>query len=174
MKRTVKIGFCLVLIVFFFFSNSYSLRAQHKVSLTAGIGIPDALNIGIRYRMQQFRTGITVGTMFQTGESLITGSAAVEYHFKGHSKYTDLRPWYGKVGLNYLRDETSARTEKFLYLNTRFGRDFNLSKRCGLDLEAGAIYLLNKTVIQKTDPNWYIPMNWKVIPSLSISFFYRL
>jgi hypothetical protein len=49
-----------------------------------------------------------------------------------------------------------------------------MSPRWGIELEAGAVFLLSKSVIRKTDPNWYIPMNWKVIPGLSMAIFYKL
>lgn len=172
MKKTAKTCACILLTLLF--SLSHHAWSQNKVSLSTGIGIPEAIHIGVLYQIDQFQTGFSVGTMPYSNESIFTLSADVLYHFGGKSQKSTLRPWYGKTGLNYLRDETTARIEKFLYLNTRFGRNFNITSRFGIDVNAGAIFQLSKAVIRKTSPNWYIPINWKVIPSISVSLFYKL
>jgi hypothetical protein len=102
-------------------------------------------------------------------------SGDVRYYFGGLSKLSDRPPWYGKIGLNYLRDETESFIDKYLYLNTRVGREFNISGKFGIEIEAGAIFELSHERIRK-QPSiswWNLDFSAPVLPSVQLGLFYK-
>jgi len=123
------IGYILVFIMFTFI-NANQLFGQEEVSISTGFGLPEALNIGIRYQIHdQAKIGLSVGWW----ENDISLSGDYYYHFGGSSKFSDIRPWYVRIGLNYVLDWWTGS-----YL--RVGRDFNLGKSFGISIDAGLMY----------------------------------
>ena len=59
-------------------------------------------------------------------------------HFHCKSALSNRRPWYGRLGLSYYRVESKSAINKYLLLNTRIGRDFNISKEVGIEIGIGA------------------------------------
>jgi hypothetical protein len=165
----------LILLSIFSFCCASQLLGQEKVNISAGMGLPELLNVGLRYQLKQAQIGISVGSVPLKDESILSVSGDVYYHFAGLSELSDRRPWYGKVGLNYLRDETKTLVDKYLYLNLRIGRDFNISKKIGIEIDAGAIFqLFNKTVRLEPSGGWSFDINIPVLPSFGAGLFYRI
>ncbi len=52
----------------------------------------------------------------------------------------------GTEGLNYFREETENLIGKYLYFNTRIGRDFNISNKIGVEIDIGAIFQLSHDI----------------------------
>jgi len=50
-----------LLIITFLFSSGGQIFGQGKVSLSAGLGIPELINVGIQYRIEQAQIGIGFG-----------------------------------------------------------------------------------------------------------------
>ena len=48
---------CLLIVIPF-----NQLPAQEKVNLSAGFGLPDLLNLGVRYQLEQTQLGLSVGS----------------------------------------------------------------------------------------------------------------
>ncbi len=143
--------------------------------MSVGIGLPELLNIGIRYQLQQTQIGISFGSMPVKDESIFSLSSDVYYNFGGISELSSRRPWYGKIGLNYLWDETKFFIDKYLYLNLRIGRDFNISQKIGIDVEAGLGLQLLHDTIEKEPPGWLnFNFDIPVLPSIGICLFYRI
>jgi hypothetical protein len=94
-------------------------------------------------------------------------SGDIFYHFGGFSKYSDLRPWYGRIGLNYFENR-DYRKENYLISYLRIGRDFNLFKHFGISLDAGLGCVFHHSIKDVSDPS----LNW--IPAMSISLNYVL
>lgn len=81
----------------------------------------------------------------------------------------------GMEGLDYLRDETEYMIDKYLYLNTRIGRNFNISKKIGIVIDVGAIFQLSKEEIRKKPSRrLFNNLELLVLPSLGIGLFYRI
>lgn len=150
---------------------------QEKVNISAGIGFPELLNVGVRYQLRQAQLGISVGSFPSKEGSILSVSGDSYGHFAGVSKLSNRRPWYGRMGLDYLRGEDSITVQQSLYLNLRIGRDFNISKKLGIQIDTGLIFQLYDEVLLKVPVSgWsYEPFfETSVLPSLGIGFFYRL
>jgi hypothetical protein len=148
---------------------------QEKVNMSVGIGLPELLNIGIKYQLEQTQLGISLGSVPVKDESIVSVSGDVYYHFGGVSELSNKRPWYGRIGLNYLRDETKSLIEKVSYLNLRIGRDFNISKKIGIEVDVGLGLQLFHEKIEKPSAGWFnLHIELPVIPSIGIALFYRI
>lgn len=174
MKSKLKLLSCTMLILLLVLGFGQPVSGQGKAVISTGFGIPELMNLGAQYQFHQCQIGLSVGTLPSSSEHIMTISGDLRYHFAGYSNLSGLHPWYGKLGLSYLRDETPGRIENYMYLNARVGRDFDLTDKLGINFDVGAIYELNKKVIQKTDTNWYLPMNWHIIPSISFGLYYKI
>src|SRR5688572_987480 len=128
---------------------------QEKVNISVGLGLPELLNMSVRYQLKQTQLGVGLGFIPKPKgeESIISVSADVYYHFAGLSKLSNRRPWYGRIGLDYLKEEDEFSIEQYVYLNLRFGRDYNLSKKFGIQIDAGFIYQLYDETIRKVPPS---------------------
>lgn len=154
-------------------SFGHKILCQEKINISAGFGIPEFLNVGLRFRLDLFQLGLNVGIPIEGTNSF---SGDVRYHFGRFSYLSDRPPWYGKIGLNYLRDEEEdVYIDKYIYFNTRIGREFNISGKFGIELEVGAIYELSYERIRKRPSNSWASLGFdpKVLPSFQIGLFYR-
>lgn len=177
MKTRIETGLTLGVLVFSFIFSCAS--GQGSVNLSAGFGLPELLHIGVRYQIQQFQVGGGFGFIpAGGGESVISLFGDVHYHFAGQSRLSDRRPWYGKAGFNYLRDENASEVDKWMYLNARIGRDFNFSKKVGLALDVGASFQLSYTAKDKIPSGgggWTFSVDTPpVVPGICLAFFVRL
>jgi hypothetical protein len=154
---------CLILFssVFSFCNNQ--IFGQEKINISLGIGFPEAINIGLRHQLNQTQFGVSVGSFPAEDESIFSISGDVFYHFGGFSGFSTRRPWYIRTGLNYFRDEKISLFE-YSYLNLRVGRDFNISKKIGIEFDWGIGLRLMDT------SGWDIP----VMPSFGLGLFCRL
>lgn len=167
---------CNLLIITLIFSCGYQASAQEKLNISGGLGLPELLNIGVRYQLEQVQIGFSVGSMpYGSGEYLVSFSGDVYYHFGGSSELSNRKPWYGRIGLNYLRDESELVIDKYFYLTTRFGRDFNISRKIGIEIDIGAIFQLSNKEIRKSPPSgWDFNFEYPVLPSIGVGLFYRI
>ena len=148
------------------------VTGQTNCVFTFGAGIPELLNVGARIQTHQIELGITIGGF---SNSAISISGNIYLHFAGSSKFSDLHPWYGKIGIDYLRGETEYDISSYDYLDVRFGRDFNFTSKIGINIEAGMAYQIyyDKVVLKQSNNFLNLDFNFELIPSLGISFFYR-
>ena len=174
MKDKVKSFSCMLIILTFLFVYEHHVVGQEKFVISTGFGIPELLNIGVRFRHDQFQTGLSIGSMPLVNEKIFSISGDTRYHFGGFSELSDSRPWYGRIGLNYLRDETRSIIDNYLYLNARIGREFNLSHKLGIEADVGASFQLYHKEVRKISSGWNWDLNFPVIPGLVIGLFYRL
>lgn len=149
MKKNLKALFCILLIIAFSFSSVNQLLGQKKVDISAGIGFPELLNIGMRLQHDQKQIGFSIGSFPSEDRSYSAISGNVYYHLAGHSKLSNRRAWYGRGGISYLRDELTmfskpgwAWTTKDLNLYLRLGRDINFSPTIGINIDVGASFSL--------------------------------
>lgn len=176
MKNTIKPLLYLLLILTFLIGNKTQVFGQRKVNITTGIGFPELLYLGAYYEFNQIQIGMSVGTLpAGSDETLISISGDIYYHFGGHSYLSTRRPWYTRLGLNYVRDETEFTVTKYNYLNIRVGRDLNITNKFGLKIGAGALFELSKKeTVKKPSSGWGFNLDIPVIPSLGIGLFYKI
>ncbi|MGA2408444.1 MAG: hypothetical protein ABSF81_17085 [Bacteroidales bacterium] len=176
MKHIGRFSSNFTLLFMFLLSYGNQTSGQKNVNISAGFGLPELLNIGVRYQLEQVQIGLSVGSIpVKKDESIFSVSGDVFYHFGGYSKLSTRHPWYGRVGLDYLKDETETLLDKYLYLNSRIGRDFNISKKIAIEIEAGAFFRLFYNEIRKNPSNaWEFDFNFPVLPSFGIGLSYCL
>ncbi len=193
MKNFMKALFCILLIIAFSFSSGNQALGQEeadtwdidqlfeieKVNISAGLGFPEALNIGVRLQLYQIQIGFSIGSFPSEDRSYFSTSGDLYYHFAGHSKLSNRRAWYGRGGITYQRRELTKPTypstgwsAKELFLNLRIGRDINFSPTIGINIDAGASFSLFYEYIEgfiyKHSPVF------PVLPSLGATFFIRI
>ncbi|MBG0860018.1 MAG: hypothetical protein IQL11_10970 [Bacteroidales bacterium] len=162
MRNMLKPLSCFLLIITFLFSSGGQISGQGKVSLSAGLGIPELINVGIQYRIEQAQIGIGFGYFPPSSSSsdpyayfswgtIISLSGDIYYHFGKLPKSSDLidHPWYVRLGFAYTTEEGSDKVNSVFFVSPRIGRDINISKRVGIGIDLGinlAHYLSDPTV----------------------------
>jgi len=150
------------------------LFGQGKFSVSGGFSLPELINGGILYQIKQSQVGLNIGFYPKYSYKYIPLTANYYYHFAGSSKFSTLRPWYGKSGLMYLVDEDQYILDKSLYFPLLVGRNFNMSNHFGLNLEIGLAFLLySDRTIKEYHEYPYGPAEVGSTPSGGFSFFYR-
>ena len=154
----------ILLVVIFVFISGIKVHGQEKVILSAGIGYPELLNVGLKYQLNQSQLGLSIGgfpSSAYTG-TMVSFSGDYFYHFAGISKFSDLRLWYGRIGVNYSRESLDEIIVSW-NSNFRIGRYFYFAENFGISIDAGLNYHFN------TD----ITGNPKLAAALGLCCFYR-
>jgi hypothetical protein len=178
MKNKAHSSFYLFLFIVISFNYGNEVFGQEKVNLSIGVGSPELYNIGVRYQLEQAQIGISYGIIpgYYNGR-VFSISGDLYIHFGGNSKFSERHPWYFRIGISYLRDETSYTIHKYTYLPIRVGRDINFSKKIGMAIDLGVVIELNDKEIQKqpTSSFWsFLENDTSILPGLGITLFYRL
>ncbi len=147
MKSKVKQLPYILLIVIFLFISGLTVHGQGKVNILAGIGYPELINVGLRYQLNQTQMGLSIGgfpSSEYTGD-LLSFTGDFYYHFAGLSKFSDLRLWYGRIGVNCTRESL---TEILISWNSnlRIGRYFYFTKNFGISIDGGLNYHFNTDI----------------------------
>ncbi len=166
----------IISIVIFSFSFGDEVVEQDRINISGGFGFPEVLNVGLRIQSGQAQLGIGVGTLPIEGESTISILGDLYYHFGGYTRFSTQRPWYGRIGILYLRCETDYAINKRLLLNLRFGKAVNVSRKIGINVDVGAIFQLMYDEVRKRPPSgWFtFSFDYPVLPSGGIGLFYRI
>ena len=113
----------------------YPQKYPHgRFELAGGFGWPEMGALKIKYG-ENFQVGLSQGFILNT-------SIEIYYHFAGKAKHTNQQVWYGLGGLDCLYWGVD-RTNWFPYV--RLGRTFNLSRKYGLNLDFGSLYLMSES-----------------------------
>ena len=175
-KRNLLISFMTLVIAIL--TNVYEVNGQDVLDITAGAGFPQLLNAGVRAHIKQAQIGFTMGSFPVSDESLLTLSGDVSYHFAGHSSFSDLHPWYGKVSLNYIKDENVKMKDAMTFIGPWIGRDINVNRRLGISLEGGFIFLIDEQHIDKVPvehSGWELNLDTPpILPCIQLTIFYQL
>ena len=70
MKNRVKILYSVLLIITILFSCGRKVFGQEKINISAGFGIPEFINIGLRFQLDQLQLGLSAGIFQANNESL--------------------------------------------------------------------------------------------------------
>ena len=172
----MKTLYIILSIITFFFCCGRQLLGQEKVNISAGIGFPELINVGLKYQIfDQAKIGLSIGWVppykpetnyLIQWDHMISFSGDFYYYFAGSSKFSDLHPWYGRIGLNCFRSKDWDYYYKQGYL--RIGRDFVFEERCGVSLDGGLGLSSNIGWELGEDGKYYY-----LILTLGGCFFYR-
>jgi hypothetical protein len=167
--KTYLLNYLGILILSVLLSNH--LYSQSKFEISGGAGLPELLNIKIKYGLN-FQIGTSIG--FLQVEKVEYRSYSIDFygHFAGESKHINQRPWFLIFGLNYLIDKGRPFTyggqtyddkdSRYLNICTGIGRTFNLSPKIGIAINIGLV------------PDFMLPeFYFYLLPSAGISFFIR-
>lgn len=178
MRIKLKPLYCFLLLIIFLFNSGRQISGQGKVRLSAGLGIPELINIGMQYRIEKTQIGIGFGYFPSSGSdpsgflywgTLISLSGDIYYHFGKIPVLTNQRPWYVRLGFAYTIEEQSDKDNLTFFLSPRFGREFNFSDRIGIGLDLGinmAHYI--------SDPSVPYFLSLFGLPAMGIKIFYRI
>ena len=128
----------LVIILVVWFAAGNSLFGQGSVSLSAGGGFPDLLNLGFRLRVVQERIDFYGGYLpMRNGASMASLQLAITYNLAGESAHTWVPPWYARGGISYLEEKEKYWRKNAWYLDLRMGKAINFNRNAGLEIDAG-------------------------------------
>ena len=174
MKSIRTYFFCLTMLSLFVICFGSQSFGQERLNLSAGIGFPEYLNLGARYQLKQSQ--IAIGYGFTTSSDNGSYSLTGEYflHLHGTSDFSKRRPWYARTGVTYMHDESEFFIRNVVWLSSRLGREFNVSKKLGMQIDLGAMYMLyfdSKT--KKPGGGWDLVNILPIWPSFGLGVFYR-
>ncbi len=143
--------------------------------------MPELLNIGIRGQLVQTVFALSVGTVplfEEKSDKIISVCGDLFIHFGKVSELSKRRVWYVRTGFNYLSDKSIELDfeDRYTYLNLRLGRDLNISKKCGIQIDAGLLRRLSQKRIP--EPMWHsgnmMTTDGSVLPSIGLNIFFQL
>lgn len=170
----------LILVLMLLYSAEYVYSQDSKVIRSKsirpiiGMSIPELLHIGVRYQLDDLQYGLTIGSFPAENESIITYSADVIWHMFGEKNALNDKPWYGKLGFTFMREETDFEINTWSYAHLRFGHEFALSNFIALHIDAGLMFELQHDEIEKKPRNSWLnfDFNFPVLPSIGITTAY--
>ena len=104
--------------------------------------MPELIHVGFHKQLYQTQIGFSIG-LIPDKKSILTVSGNVYYHFGGTSRLSNRRPWYVRFGLTYFREEDEYAVDKYGFISLRIGRDLNITKKTGIDINAGNVWVLS-------------------------------
>ncbi len=165
--RNILKGLITAFILYISISAS---NAQKPLEISTGIGLPETLFLGVRYRADQTKFGFTIGGV--PSSSILTLGFDIYRHFGRNAEQMDGSTWFINLGVNSLKENTEYAIEKWIYLKGRVGREFFISSAVSIDLSLGPIYELKYSYREKEpQPScWFcggfaIP---KLLPSIAV------
>lgn len=171
MKNFLRKLLLPVLIFIINFFVSFPLFAQDGVNIHLGAGIPELINGSVRFQFKKAQLGFSVGIMPVKDESVTAFGGAGFIHFGENSRLSERPTWYGRFGLDFLRDANDRFTDKYLFLNMRVGKEIYFSKKFGLDFDLGLLFQLSHV---RTGPDPWLDIEFPIVPSLGAGLFYKL
>jgi hypothetical protein len=177
-KRANSIAKSLFLAPFWFLlalGFSQGSYARSGIDITGGIGLPELLNAGVRLRLNHTHIGLAVGSFPFRGDRYLCVAGWFGYHFaRPGSLQPEWRPWYGKFGVCYLRDETETAVSTYVDIDIRVGLESYLSKAWGITVDGGIRKHVSRRLEMK-DSSWLSKGGGsQLMPAAGISLFYRL
>ena len=173
MKKLILVLMLLTSAEYMHSQDSIVIRSK-SIRPIIGMSIPELLHIGVRYQMDDLQYGLNIGSFPADNESIITYSADVIWHMFGEKNALKDKPWYGKIGYTFMREETEFEINTWSYAHMRFGHEFALSNFLALHIDAGLMFELQHDEIEKKPRNSWLnfDFNFPVLPSIGITTAY--
>jgi hypothetical protein len=173
MKKLILVLMLLTSSEYVYSQDSIVIRSK-SIRPIIGMSIPELLHIGVRYQMDDLQYGLNIGSFPAENESIITYSADVIWHMFGEKNALNDKPWYGKIGYTFMREETEFEINTWSYAHLRFGHEFALSNFLALHIDAGLMFELQHDEIEKKPRNSWLnfDFDFPVLPSIGITTAY--
>lgn len=173
MKKLILVLMLLTSAEYMHSQDSIVIRSK-SIRPLIGMSIPELLHIGVRYQMDDLQYGLNIGSFPAENESIITYSADVIWHMFGEKNALNDKPWYGKIGYTFMREETEFEINTWSYAHLRFGHEFALSNFIALHIDAGLMFELQHDEIEKKPRNSWLnfDFDFPVLPSIGITTAY--
>ncbi|WP_320052381.1 hypothetical protein [uncultured Acetobacteroides sp.] len=151
-------------------------KGQRNFLITAGFGVPEMSNVGIHYQQGQVQLGASYGWFRIFGNQIQTVTIAGQFHIAGTSELSPQKPWFSRVGVCFLNEDSQEEEELHSLLNLQLGRQLNLSYNWGVEVYLGYTIQVGSNKRIKDSSYWGITSNLgkASFPSLGFSFYYRL
>lgn len=148
-------------------------QPQDHILIKAGIGIPEITGIygGQQIRQLQFIGGL--GYLPLENDHLLSVSYNMHYHFMGSGSKSEIKPWYGRMGLCLFREATENWVDKTLFLDTRLGRTMFLTEKLSIELDIGIAVQLAYNRVQIIPTSSWINIQFPVLPAFGTRIVYR-
>jgi hypothetical protein len=168
-----------ILVLLLFLSSNF-LFSQNKVEISAGLGIPELLNLKIKYGNSLQLCG-SIG--FAPIISFWAFSTDFYYHFPTKSTEDKIKKWYLNFGVSYFppSQSFSSVSKKTILMYSRVGKSFYFNKmNCltGLAIDLGIMFQIWTNEKYSYGPHLMVSsktMNSPVIgPAASICYFFKL
>ena len=171
-QKTLLIAFLFILLSGF----SGSVFGENHIDIFLGAGVPEFINIGMRYQAAQMQLGLSYGFLPLEDETCTSITGDISFHFAGTSTITTRRPWYTKFGISYVRNKQDDETSSYLYSNFRIGREFFISKHFGIGADMGVSIELSKEIkAEQGTSGWFdLDFDLPILPCFGVNIFYHL
>lgn len=144
--------------------------------LSGGLGLPELIHGGLHYRTGLFEIGGSFGFVALGDNQVTSAGGDLFYHLGGRDQFGNAKPWYLRAGAYYMRDEGDDLIHRYVYLNTRVGRDFVLSEKFLMKLDAGVLTQLFHEEIEKDSFDSLfdgLDIDLPILPSIGVKILYR-
>lgn len=153
--------------------------AQGKLTLGAGMGLPELANLSARYQVKQTQLGLSYGSAPWSDDQARSISGDLFIHYGGTSEFSDRKPWYFRATFTNYREESEAHLLKNNFLSARIGKEINFSNRVGMTLDGGLLARISDDYVDKDPGGGFlgterIDFMGPVFLSLSLGLFVRL
>lgn len=162
-----------ILVTGFVFLSIHNASCQKNFNVGVGIGIQEMVHVTAGYQFNQFKLGVSMGSLPEKSSKSITYSGDLYYHFSGKSKYTSVHPWFAHSGVTFrrLEDDLSIIEDSWIFL--RAGRDFNFTKKVGMAVDAGwSKRLRYQEAFKRPASSWNL-FDISEWPSGAVQIYYR-
>jgi hypothetical protein len=173
--KTLFQTWCLTSLIYMPFLQSAIAQPgiTNQFDFNIGLSITDGINLGLRDSFGQNQIGVNLGGgLPHDGFWQVISSVSYYRHLWGHSKHTQIMPWYIKSAVHFNYSESELTHGNFsdtrnagvrLYM----GRDFNLSSQLGFSTAIGPAFIFFDEFYgdQKVKPH--------TLAGLDLMIFYR-
>ena len=166
-------------IIIFLISSPLQAQDTIKSGFTFSVGFPGFFSVGIYKKVSNIKYSLRAGyvgkpcIMFcNYVEKYTSVSAEVHYYFETETEIPKENPFYLRGSMNYYqRKGHPYRSYKFISLNTRVGKHFKVSKKNGIEIDAGVLFRFYRKEIEVKPKNGgYYPDDDFILPSAGITF----
>ncbi len=151
--------------------------AEGRLGGIAGGGVLEFLHGGFRYVDQHWGIGGYGGGLPGSSSSQSTWTIGVDgyYFFHDGTPAGRSRPWYVRVGGQYLSDRTSTVDDRYWMLTVRLGKQFDVTEQFSWWVDAGAQVKLSRNRSVSADITNIQPglnISLPVFPAASVGIVY--
>ena len=142
------------------------------------MGIPELFNIGLGYDFDSDNhVRFSLGSTLSSNETVVSYTGDFSHHFGGKTNLANRKRNYFKMGINFLREEDDFSIYKYGTLNIRFGWDFSLNRKTGIQVDIGPGFVISEKEIEKIEGGGWFDLDFAgntFFPSTGVTIYYKL